>query len=208
MYKYCKSEQSSVRQKKISACLLELMQSKPYKDISITQLCEYADIPRNSFYRYFANKDAVLTYLLDQKLAEFLKKILLIYRTSPGQDMTAYTAAWLREYRQCDALWEVFSTEEKHGILLGKMVEFCFRLAGSAYETAYRNLQTKKIVFYAYGFQGILDMWKHTGYKQDEAELAEQIYGVLFSPLLRLVPTARQASEVLSEMKSLKDYVE
>jgi len=208
MYKYCKSEQSSERQKRMSGCLLELMQTIPYNDISITMLCEYAGIPRCAFYRYFTNKDAVLTYLLDQKLAEFLERILLIYQASPRQEVSSYIAVWLQEYRRSDALWDIFSTNEKYGILLKKMVEFCIRLGSAESDVACRNLTTKKLIFYAYGFQGILDIWKHMGYRQNEEELADQICSILYAPLIELTPSNQQASKVLSELKNIREYVE
>lgn len=71
MYKLCKTERSAARQKMIEATLLSMMKKKRFENITITELCEEADIPRKAFYRYFDSKDAALRGLIEHTLAEF-----------------------------------------------------------------------------------------------------------------------------------------
>ena len=71
MYKLCKTEQSSKRQKEIEGALLCLMKKVPYAQISITELCESIPIPRKAFYRYFDGKDGALRGLIEHTLADF-----------------------------------------------------------------------------------------------------------------------------------------
>ena len=72
MYKLCKTEQSAQRQRQLEEGLLELMRLRPYDEISVVDLCEYLQIPRKSFYRYFSNKDGALFALLDHTLMELM----------------------------------------------------------------------------------------------------------------------------------------
>ena len=44
MYKLCKTEQSARRQRKIEDCLLDIMRTKNFDDITITELCEIRNI--------------------------------------------------------------------------------------------------------------------------------------------------------------------
>ena len=44
----------------ITEALLALLKEKDYQDISITELCEKADVTRTSFYRNFKSKDDIL----------------------------------------------------------------------------------------------------------------------------------------------------
>ena len=51
--------------------LLDLMSLKPFDQISVSDLCEYMQIPRKSFYRYFSNKEDTLHALLDHTMLEY-----------------------------------------------------------------------------------------------------------------------------------------
>lgn len=71
MYKACKTERSAARQRLIERELLEMMKRVAYDDITITELCDEAKIPRKAFYRYFDSKDAALHGLIEHTLSEF-----------------------------------------------------------------------------------------------------------------------------------------
>ena len=71
MYKICKTEQSSQRQRQIEQGLFQLMRIMRYEDISISDLCEKLQIPRKTFYRYFSGKDGALYALIDHILIDF-----------------------------------------------------------------------------------------------------------------------------------------
>lgn len=71
MYKLCKTEASSKRQREIENTLFDMMDTVPYNDITVTELCARAGIPRKAFYRYFDSKDDVLYAYLEHTLADF-----------------------------------------------------------------------------------------------------------------------------------------
>ena len=58
VYKICHTEESSRRQRELELVLLEAMLRQPYERITLTELCQKAQIPRKTFYRYFPTKDA------------------------------------------------------------------------------------------------------------------------------------------------------
>ena len=71
MYKLCKTEQSTKRQREIEKMFLLALQTKLYDDISVSYLCEISDIPRKAFYRYFDSKEDALRALINHTLLEF-----------------------------------------------------------------------------------------------------------------------------------------
>ena len=71
MYKLCKTEQSSRRQREIEKCLFDILKTQKYEDITVTQLCERMNMPRKAFYRYFESKDDALYALIDHYLSEY-----------------------------------------------------------------------------------------------------------------------------------------
>ena len=71
MYKLCKTEQSVKRQKEIEACLFEILLTKNYEDITITELCQKINMPRKAFYRYFDSKEDALSAMIDHSMSEY-----------------------------------------------------------------------------------------------------------------------------------------
>jgi len=71
MYKLCKTEQSTKRQREIEQSLLDLMSKKQFGEISITELCEKLSMPRKTFYRYFDSKEDALYALIEHTMSEY-----------------------------------------------------------------------------------------------------------------------------------------
>ncbi len=44
--------------------LLELMEQKPYEEISIKDICQHADLSRQTFYNFFESKEELFRYVL------------------------------------------------------------------------------------------------------------------------------------------------
>lgn len=51
---------------RIEAALLELLNSKPVREVSVTELCAQAKVSRSTFYAHFANVDEVFRSLVRQ----------------------------------------------------------------------------------------------------------------------------------------------
>ena len=58
---------------KITITLLELLQKKRLKDISISYLCDKAEVGRASFYRNFKSKDEIVKHYIDEITNNFIK---------------------------------------------------------------------------------------------------------------------------------------
>ena len=55
LYKKCVTEKTAIQQKQITESLLQLMQVKPFPEITVTQLCRHAGVSRRMFYYLFSN---------------------------------------------------------------------------------------------------------------------------------------------------------
>ena len=71
MYLNCCNERSAEKQRRLEQCLLELMQTEVYDNISVSALCEKAGISRKTFYRLFTCKIDVVYGLLDHTLMDY-----------------------------------------------------------------------------------------------------------------------------------------
>lgn len=110
MYKICRTEESEQRGRLMESVLLGFMQNRPFKDISVSEICREAKVPRKSFYRYFDSKEDVLYALLDhsaqsvkyscatlEEFREQLEKMFTFYYENPflAEAMQQQGMAWL-----------------------------------------------------------------------------------------------------------------
>lgn len=66
MYKICKTKQSTDRQRYISDVLFKMLLRHSMDEVSISDLCQRAQIPRKAFYRYFDTLEDVVQYRVDK----------------------------------------------------------------------------------------------------------------------------------------------
>lgn len=64
-------ERQQRTKKNISLALYSLMLRKPYEEISVSEICQKANVSRVSFYHYYDKKDDILIQYSDEKFAEF-----------------------------------------------------------------------------------------------------------------------------------------
>ena len=101
MYKICKTEGSTKRQREIELTLLRLMSERRYEDISVIELCDASGVPRKAFYRYFDNKDAALQGLIDHTLEEYERFTQSMPRTEKPRrlsgDLERFFLFWTKQ---------------------------------------------------------------------------------------------------------------
>ena len=114
MYKLCKSEQAAHRQRQLELELYEMMKTMHYDDITVTALCDRANVPRKAFYRYFDSKyDAIKAYI-EHTLMEydgFKDENLQSGKRSLTGELEMYFGFWLKNK-------EVLRVLERSGLLM------------------------------------------------------------------------------------------
>lgn len=55
--------------------LIELMDKKPYSKITLKEICDNADLTRQTLYRNFSTKESILEYYVDGLYNDFIKII-------------------------------------------------------------------------------------------------------------------------------------
>jgi len=74
MYATNKNQQALESRERIRDALLVLLRKNPYKDISITQICQEAQIVRQTYYRNFEQKDDILRFHLDRMVGLYFSE--------------------------------------------------------------------------------------------------------------------------------------
>ena len=161
MYRNCVTEISVQHQKQVEEALLELMQKLPYEDITVTQLCQTANLSRRVFYHLFNSKAGALHALLDHTILNM--------------------ESWHPEIRD-DALRD----NQMTGLLLERMLESVMNESYDLRSWLKRNGWSREkdiIIFHLSGIMGLVFRWYYSGFQESPEEMATLIRKIMTVPL-------------------------
>lgn len=183
MYKLCTTEAAAERQRLLEGQLKELLALREYGRISVSSFCQFAGIPRKTFYRYFSGMDGALYALLDHTLL----------------DMNWNPLQWLREEeedlrRELEALFTLWQARRD---LLDALVQSRLEtvLMERALICAFRGPQAE--IFHFRPDPGspeemavccmvyTLITWQRSGFRKSAGQIAGELTGLLRNPLAR-----------------------
>lgn len=184
MYKICKTDESSKRQREIEDILLKLMLEKHYDEITVSEICERANMPRKSFYRYFDGKEGVKQAMLYHTLSDFNA----FHLEKQGIDYKLY-----EEFETFFYFWksrrDFLEAFDKSG-LIGLLVESATTFSMSEFNDVHRYLSdgnmSNKIVAFQFVVCGIMTMminWYRTGFMESVPNLARMTTQIITKPL-------------------------
>ncbi|MBQ2705627.1 MAG: TetR/AcrR family transcriptional regulator [Agathobacter sp.] len=187
MYKNCKTIESAARQREFETCLLNIMKTVPYENISVTDLCAQVGIARKNFYRYFGNKDDVLCALIDHTLLDYSKFKSCDVGDSLDdiKEILQYLSYWQLHKPLLDAL-------EKNR-LSTKLIERVLIHAWRE-DTGFLQLLHAKgnisdpnnVLFAVSGIITLIVTWHHSGYQESKEQLTTTIYQLLTCPIVTI----------------------
>lgn len=181
MYKICKTKPSKKRQYDIMNAFLELLQKKHVRDITVTELCTYAKIPRKTFYRYFESIEDIFDYWTDQINRELyqavnteelslenLKDVLVTFFQYWDKNHTAIHIIRNNQLSQ-SFFSRLIENASMNTLYTGKMKEEEFQIR-------------IRIIFPS--LISILYLWDDQNYSYTPEELANMTYTALTTPIL------------------------
>ena len=186
MYKLCRTEQSSARQKKLEKGLLETMQTQRYEEISVSDLCDRLNIPRKSFYRYFSGKDGALYALIDHTILEHESTLFnLNGRESKmrRKEMERFFLFWKKQKPLLDALHRSGLTE----VLVRRTVNHALEDAGSSIRVLLQDNRTAAecaMTFVVCGLMALVLKWHESGFEMPLDQIAAISTELVTKPLL------------------------
>ena len=184
MYKFCKTEQSSQRQRELEQGLLAMMEHQRFDEISVSDLCDRLQVPRKSFYRYFSSKDGALHALYDHTLLEFYETggIDGLRGGTPAGDLERFFLFWKHNRRLLDATLR--------SNLSGMLVERAVSLAKKeelmpGYVRDWEDtMQDVAMGFAVCGLMSIVLQWHKEGYQIPVEKITQAAVTMLSRPLV------------------------
>lgn len=155
---------------RICIAMFEILREKNFDNISITEICDRAEIARKTFYRNFNNKEEVIQTTIDLKLSEFNNNGILEQVNYPSDLTKKYFEFW---YERRDFLKILY---EKN----------LFTILNYKYDIYMRQLRTKFnaneedsieleyfLKFISGGFWNVLQTWIRRDFKESPNEMTE-----------------------------------
>ena len=177
----CHTEYAVQKKAQLENSLLNLMLRQPYKEISVTDICREADIPRRTFYHYFESKDDVLDSMIENLMQQCFLDSVYGLRVSPAHMKESFVRTfrfWDGDNRiKLDALiqnglesrlmtWSLnFIQAEKIGILSNSSLD--------------PKLVEIGLMVGVTDFFSLLYYWSRDGYRETPEQMAEYAIWVL-----------------------------
>jgi AcrR family transcriptional regulator len=185
MYKLCKTEHSAARQRELEAGLLKAMTTCRYEDITVSDLCDQLQIPRQSFYRYFDSKDGALHALVDHTLMEFEDYALGMQNgqiRSVQLDLESFFRFW---YEKRDLL-DATARSNLSGVLIQRAV--AYSLTDEIMPRRFlphddAQMQRQVIMFGVCGLMSMVFTWHSEMFQTPPREMARFAARILSQPL-------------------------
>lgn len=185
MYKMCKTQQSAKRQRHIVDCMNEMLMSTPFHEITVQSLCQSAQIPRKTFYRYFDGKEDVFSAMVDYAMLDYEQF------QGPYRDGEAHTSEKDMEKMFC--FWrerDDFLTAISRSNLIGKFIERAIYTSFQekmgmtmATQASDQNMFRVATCFSMCGLFALIWDWRRRGYLETSQEMARIAVRLLTHPL-------------------------
>ena len=186
MYKECKTEQSAKRQYDLEQAFLELLLTKEYKEISISELCETVGIPRKAFYRYFDDKEGLLHALIHHTLVRYgeFSANCVNSRRTVKKEIEQFFAYWKLDSQR--KLLLALSGSKLLNTLISLSISFSnSRLLdlGKFLSENDSEINVEMFLFTITGLMALMIAWYNDGYKRTTAEMADITCRLLTEPI-------------------------
>jgi AcrR family transcriptional regulator len=169
--------------------LIDLIDEKPYKRISITEISERSGLTRSTFYAHFETKDHLLESVINNVLDEFFE--LLYTRTGINDDAERdlnINIRFFKIWKNHPDVIKILNSVDFDCLLVERLKAYWQKHADevlikldpnrSPHMTRYLNS------FLAYSFVGILKQWLAEGMQPPPEVLGQVLYHLTGPPVL------------------------
>ena len=176
-----KLEDRRVRRTKqlIKQSLIELMHEKPFKDITVKDITERADLNRGTFYLHYVDIYDLLSKIEDETL-QAIEEMMLDYRCKINMPSCYELLDELFSYIEDNRdLFEVLLHSQSEGIFLNKL-QYLIKTMGldlmnMIYKDTSRPHYSYFLSFVLNGVLGVTEQWFNNGMDMSSTEMATMI---------------------------------
>jgi len=163
--------------KVIKDSFLELLEEKDITKVTVSELCEIADINRATFYRYYID----IFDLLEKIKVEFVKEIQDSYKdfSSDQKTLYDYVLALLQVCSNNKKLVKILFSTKQSSYFLDDILEDAYERCKAKWEKDINNIKEEDeeyaTVFIFNGTLGIVNYWIQNNFDKNIEEVARSV---------------------------------
>ena len=190
MYKQCRTEQSSNRQRILEQGLLDAMIQQHYDSISVSDLCSRMGIPRKSFYRYFSGKEGALHALIDHALLDY-ENYPYDDPTWEGRTVRQEMERTFSYWKHCSRLLDALEKSGLSGVLIERAINHSIlesSIPVRILPNDNRQMRERVTGFTVCGLMAMVVYWHPGGYVESPEQMAQIAMRLVTKPLFTEIP--------------------
>lgn len=166
-----------VYQNYIVKAFLSLLKDEKAENITITKICEQADVSRRTFYRHFENKEAIIECYAAQLMASLADTLTISYLEN---DFSSFTNSFFHFFFPLKATMRCLADNNFMDILFTSYIKSMTPLydVNTKENTSRQQIPHStecKMAYTLGGLWSLLTYWLSTGCRQTPEELSELI---------------------------------
>jgi AcrR family transcriptional regulator len=154
----------------------EMLGSKPYHKINITDLTGKAGIARHTFYNHYETKQDLLNILIDSVLEDFFSDLENwdLLQMDQDRELSMYTS-FFQAWKDHSNISNLLKNAELEGVIIERLKAFFTRLYHEKIREELPQVDlgfaNYVISFNAYSLVGLLKPWVESGMKASPVDL-------------------------------------
>ncbi len=154
-------EKNTYVKKQITEALIKLMSKKRINDISISEICEKAQVGRASFYRNYDSKEEVIQHHTDALINGWAEDI----DKDPSANIYNFFQSLFQHFQMNQSFYKILYKQNMSSMILAAIRDRLNMDKDISLNVLYSR------AFTAYGIFGWIDVWFSKGMKETPEEL-------------------------------------
>ncbi|MGZ9819310.1 TetR/AcrR family transcriptional regulator [Peribacillus simplex] len=165
--------------------LISLMQNKDFREISITDIVELADLNRGTFYKHYQYKEELLEEVMEDVIADLIISYREPYKNVETFTINELTASVIKIFEHVANYANIYTLILKSNAWPTLLERICNELKKLPLEDLEDYRPNPKIntelasSYQAYAILGMIIEWVNTGFKYSADYMAEQLLEII-----------------------------
>ncbi|WP_342614413.1 TetR/AcrR family transcriptional regulator [Peribacillus frigoritolerans] len=165
--------------------LISLMQNKDFREISITDIVERADLNRGTFYKHYQYKEELLEEVMEDVIADLIISYREPYKNVETFTINELTASVVKIFEHVANYANIYTLILKSNAWPTLLERICDELKKLPLEDLEDYRPNPKInielasSYQAYAILGMIIEWVNTGFKYSADYMAEQLLEII-----------------------------
>lgn len=164
-------------QKMLKDSLVELMTQKDFKNISVKDITDLADLNRGTFYLHYSDTYDLLQKMESDVLADFQSMINNYWADSWRENLLPILLPIISYIEENAKICKILFENSASNDFVNRFHELVSKNGTAIIKRRYPDVQEDILLYFlefiTYGLTGVLKRWIDTGMKEDREKMAE-----------------------------------